>query len=218
VSSASSSSEHEPPSDPFEEGDRLSVTDVNGSIARFEMTYSPPSGDAVHAKFGPPWRTRIPSALYLAAALILGAVVLYGYMLAPSSSVIFGWVVVADRGRPVSASVLATVIVVSGLGTVLRTHMRGVLVSEEWIEARYLLALGIPRARRWGWPQILRVVVDGPRIAFELWDGSFEKLPEVARAREMVDLIIEQAQRRRIQVTVLDPTVPFASAPRPTLR
>ncbi len=206
MSSAPPSSEHEPP-DPLEEGDRLSVTDVNGSIARFEMSYSPPSGDAVREKFGPPWRTRVPSAIYLAAALVLGAIVLYGYMFAPSSSIIFGWVVVGDRGRPISASVLATVIVISGLGTVLRTHMRGVLVGEEWIEARYLLALGIPRARRWGWPQILRIVVDGPRIAFELWDGSFEKLPEVARGREMVDLIIELAQRRRIQVTVLDPTL-----------
>jgi hypothetical protein len=134
-------------------------------------------------------------------------VVLYGYLLAPSSSPIFGWVVEGDRSRPIPASVLATIIVVSGLGTALRTHMRGVLVSEEWIEARSLLALGIPRARRWGWPQILRVVIEGPRVAFELWDGSFEKLPQVARAREMVDLIIQHAQKRRIQVTVLDPTL-----------
>jgi hypothetical protein len=192
--------------DAIDEGDRLSVTDVNGSIARFEMSYSPP-GDSARTKFGPPWRTRIPSALYLGGALVLGAVVLYGYLLAPSSSPIFGWVVEGDRSRPISASVLATIIVVSGLGTVLRTHMRGVLVGEEWIEARSLLALGIPRARRWGWPQILRVVIEGPRVAFELWDGSFEKLPEVARAREMVDLIIQHAQKRRIQVTVLDPTL-----------
>ena len=44
-----------------DEGDRISVTDVNGSIARFEMSYSPP-GDYPRAKFGPPWRSRIPSA------------------------------------------------------------------------------------------------------------------------------------------------------------
>jgi hypothetical protein len=203
----SSSSPHEPDlRDDIDDGDRVSVTDVNGSIARFEMSYSPP-GDYPRAKFGPPWRSRIPSAIYLAGALVLGAVVLYGYLLAPSSSPIFGWVVEGDRSRPIPASVLATIIVVSGLGTALRTHMRGVLVSEEWIEARSLLALGIPRARRWGWPQILRVVIEGPRVAFELWDGSFEKLPQVARAREMVDLIIQHAQKRRIQVTVLDPTL-----------
>jgi hypothetical protein len=81
--------------------------------------------------------------------------------------------------------------------------MRGVLVSDEWIEARYLLPLGIPRARRWGWPQVLRVVVDGTQIAFELWDGSFERLPQVSRGRELVDLVVKEAQRRRIDVTAL---------------
>jgi hypothetical protein len=186
------------------DGERVSVTDVNGSIARFEMTYSPPAEDHVRAKFGPPWRTRLPSAVYLALALVLGAVVLYGYTVAPSSSIVFGWVVERDRGRPLSASVLAVVIVVSALATVLRTHMRGVLVADDWIEARYLLPFGIPKARRWGWPQVLRVVVDGTRVAFELWDGSFERLPAVAKDRELVELIVRQAQRRRIQVTALD--------------
>jgi hypothetical protein len=102
--------------------------------------------------------------------------------------------------------VLAVIVVISALATVLRTHMRGVLVSEDWIEARYLLPLGIPRARRWGWPQVLRVVVDDERVALELWDGSFERLPEVARAGELVDLLIRQAKRRRIDVTELDPS------------
>jgi hypothetical protein len=189
-----------------EDGERISVTDVNGSIARFEMSYSPPADDRRRAKFGPPWRTRLPSALYLALALALGAVVLYAYTAAPSSSVVFSWVVERDRGRPLSASVLAVVIVVSALATVLRTHMRGVLVAEDWIEARYLLPFGIPRAKRWGWPQVLRVVVDGTRVAFELWDGSFERLPEVAKGRELAELIVRQAQRRRIQVTALDAT------------
>jgi hypothetical protein len=194
------------PADSTDDGDRVSVTDVNGSIARFEMTYSPPGDQQSRAKFGPPWRTRLPSALYLALALALGAVVLYAYTAAPSSSIVFAWVVERDRGRPLSASVLATVIVVSALATVLRTHMRGVLVAEDWIEARYLLPLGIPRARRWGWPQVLRVVIDGTRVAFELWDGSFERLPEVANGRELVELIVRHAQRRRIQVTALDAT------------
>lgn len=190
-----------------DDGERISVTDVHGTVARFEMTYSPPGGDRLRAKFGPPWRSRVPSAVYLAGALALGTVVLYGYMLAPSSSRIFEWVVERDRDRPFSASVLTITIVASALATVLRTHMRGVLVAEDWVEARDLLLLGIPRARRWGWAQVLRVVVDGTRLAFELWDGSFERLPEVAKGRELVDFILVQAQRRRIQVTVLDPTL-----------
>jgi hypothetical protein len=183
-------------------GDRVSVTDVNGTIARFEMSYSPPAGDRV--KFGPPLKARIPSALYLGGALILGALVLYAYTAATSSSVLFVWVVEGDRGRPLSANVLATIVVVSALATVLRTHMRGVLLSDDWVEARYLLPLGIPRAKRWAWSQVLRVVLDGTRVAFELWDGSFERLPEVAKGREMVDAILQHAERRRITVTLLD--------------
>jgi hypothetical protein len=182
------------------------VTDVNGTVARFEMTYSPPSGEKV--KFGPPLRSRIPSAGYLIGALLLGSVVLYGYAWAPSSSAIFVWVVEEDRTRPISATILAATIVVSALATVLRTHMRGVLVSDDWIEARYLLPLGVPRARRWAWPQVHRVVIDDARVMFELWDGSFERLPAVARARELVELVLQHAYRKRIQVTVLAPIRP----------
>ena len=189
-----------------DDGDRESVTDVNGSVARFEMSYSPPS--AARTKFGPPLRTRVPSALYLLAAMGLGAAVLYAYTAAPSSSRLFVWAVEGDRDRPVPASVLAAVVLVSALATVLRTHMRGVLVSEEWIEARYLLPLGIPKARRWGWAQVLRVVVDDTRIALELWDGSFEKLPQVARGRDLVQLVLRHAHRRRIDVTMLDRATP----------
>jgi len=185
-------------------GDRISVTDVHGSVAKFEMTYSPPSGE--RAKFGPPLRTRLPSAAYLGAALVLGGVVIYAYAFAPSNSAVFTWIVEGDRGRPVSASILAAVVVISALATVVRTHMRGVLVGDDWIEARYLLPLGIPRSRRWVWPQVHRVIVDGPRVAFELWDGTFERLPKVERARELVDVIQQHAQRRRIGVTVLHPT------------
>jgi len=188
-----------------DDGDRPSITEVNGTVAQFEMTYSPPVG--ARAKFGPPWRTRLPSAAYLLGALVLGAVVLYVYVAAPSSSVIFGWVVEGDRGRPISAGVLASAILVSALATVVRTHMRGVLVSDQWIEARYLLPLGIPRARRWAWAQVHRVVIDGPRLALELWDSSFERLPEVERAFELTDLVLQQARMRRIAITVLDSTL-----------
>jgi hypothetical protein len=185
-------------------GDRISVTGVNGTVAKFEMTYSPPSGG--RAKFGPPLRTRLPSAAYLGAALVLEGVVTYAYAFAPSNSAVFAWIVEGDRGRPVSANILAAIVVISALATVVRTHMRGVLVSDDWIEARYLLPLGIPRARRWVWPQVHRVIVDGPRVAFELWDGSFERLPNVEKAHELADMIQEHAQKRRIGVTVLHPT------------
>jgi hypothetical protein len=205
VTSASSTPEPPAPSEAFpaeEDGDRVSITDVHGTVARFEMSYSPPTG--VRTKFGPPLRERVPSLLYLVGALTLGAIVVYAYSLAPSSSRLFAWVVEGDRGRPISANILAIVVVVSALGTVARAHMRGVLVSDDWIEARYLLAFGIPRARRWGWAQILRVIVDQTSVAFELWDGSFERLPRVAKGQELVDLLRTHAEQRRIGVTVLE--------------
>jgi hypothetical protein len=192
-------------------GDRESVTDVHGTVARFEMSYSPPSG--ARTKFGPPMAERIPSGLYLVGAAVLGAVVLYAYAFAPPTSRVFGWIVEGDRGRPISANILAIVVVVSALATVLRTHMRGVLISDDWIEARYLLAFGIPRARRWGWPQVLRVIVDGTNVAFEFWDGSYERLPRVARSGELIELLRQHADRHRIDVTVLHP---LDGARRPT--
>src|SRR5580693_2293149 len=119
--------------------ERGSVPDVTGSVARFSMTYSPVAGD--RRKFGPRLSARIPSALYLVAATALAGVVLYAYTAAPSSSQVFQWVVGRDRDRPLPASVLAAVIVVSAIGTVVRTSMRGVVVSDDWIETRRVLPL-----------------------------------------------------------------------------
>ena len=185
-----------------DDGDRISITDVNGTVARFEMTYSPPeAGD--RTKFGPPLRSRIPSAIYLAASVVFGIVTLCAYN-APTSSKLFVWAVEGDRIRPISVSVIAIVLLVSSVATVLRTHMRGVIVTDDWIEARYLLPLGIPRAKRWGWPQVTRVVIDGPRTGFEMYDGSFERLPEVADGKGMAQLIMHHAGRLRIDVTVLE--------------
>ena len=54
------SSNHPPePERVDDDGDRISITDVNGTVARFEMTYSPPeAGDKT--KFGPPLRVAHP--------------------------------------------------------------------------------------------------------------------------------------------------------------
>ncbi len=185
-----------------EDGDRISVTDVNGTVARFEMTYEPP-GEGERVKFGPPVRARIPSALYLVASIVFGIVTLYAYN-APTSSKLFVWAVEGDRIRPLSVSVIAVILLVSSVATVLRTHMRGVIVTDDWVEARYLLPLGIPRARRWGWPEVTRVVLDGPRAGFELYHGGFERLPEVADGQGLVNIVVHHAGRHRIDVSVLE--------------
>jgi hypothetical protein len=193
-----------------DEGDRISITDVNGTVARFEMSYSPPSaGETV--KFGPPLRSRIPSAIYLAAAIVFGVVTWIAYS-APPNSKLFVWAVEGDRIRPLSVSVIAIVVLVSAAATVLRTHMRGVVVSDDWVEARYLLPLGIPRAKRWGWAQVTRIVVDGVRVALETYDGGFERLPEVADGRGLVQLLMHHAVRLRVHVTVLQ-SLDRAAAP-----
>jgi hypothetical protein len=123
---------------------------------------------------------------------------------APTSSRLFAWAVEGDRIRPLSVSVIAVILLVSALATVIRTHMRGVIVSDDWVEARSLLALGIPRAKRWGWPQVTRLVIDGERIGFEMYDGSFERLPAVADGKGMIQLMMHHAARLRIDVTVLE--------------
>jgi hypothetical protein len=191
------------------EGDRPSVTDVHGTIARFEMSYEPPSEHRV--KFDPPLRVRLPSAIYLAAAIALAALVIIAFQSSPSSR-LFVWFVEGDRNRPLGSPVLTTIIVVSALGTFVRARMRGVVVSPDWLEARYLLPLGIPKARRWGWPQVHRLVIDsraiksharGTQIGIELYDGTFERLPEVAQPGKLADLLMHHAGEHRIEVTEL---------------
>ncbi len=189
-----------------EDGDRISITDINGTVARFEMTLEPPSA-GMRAKFGPPFRARIPSALYFFASVVFGIVTVIAYN-SPTSSKLFVWAVEGDRIRPISVSVIAVILLVSSAATMLRTHMRGIIVADDWVEARDLLPLGIPRAKRWGWPQVTRIVLDGPRVGFELYDGTFERLPEVADGRALVQLIMQHAARLRIDVTSLDRPIP----------
>jgi hypothetical protein len=185
-----------------DEGDRISITEVTGTAARFDMSYSPP-GAGARTKFGPPLRSRIPSALYLGSAVAFAIVTALAYQ-APPSSRLFVWAVEGDRIRPLSVSVIAFVLVVSALATVIRTQMRGVIVDDDWVEARYLLPLGIPRARRWGWAQVTRIIVDESRVALETYDGSFERLPPVADGPRLVQVMMHHAARLRIDVTVLD--------------
>jgi hypothetical protein len=158
-------------------------------------------------------RSRLPSAIYLAAAIVFGIVTWIAYN-APPSSKLFVWAVEGDRIRPLSVSVIAVVLLVSAAATVVRTHMRGVVVSDDWIEARYLLPLGIPRARRWGWAQVTRIIVDGVRVALETYDGGFERLPEVADGRALVQLLMHHAVRLRVHVTVLKGLGPAPATPR----
>ncbi len=199
---------------PDQDGDRPSITDVNGTVARFEMSYSPPA-DHDRVRFLAPLVARIPSMIYLVLAAAAASVVFVAYYSGPNTR-LFQWIVMGDRTRPISAEVLAVIVLVSAVATVIRAHMRGVILSGDWIEARYLLAFGVPRSRRWGWPQVSRLVLDhgaiekgsGSPAGFELSDGAFERLPEVAQPKKLRDHLVFHAVRRKIVVTGLDRPAP----------
>ena len=179
-----------------------SVTDVNGTVARFEMAYSPPTRGP--EKFGPPLRQRVGSMIFFAFGATVAILVAIAYYASSSNSSLYAWVVEGDRARPLPAPVLAFFVFVSGVGTLVRARMRGVVVHVDGIEARYLLAMGVPRVKRWAWAQIERVVLDDEGAMLELWDSTYERLPDVARPKELAALLERIAASRRIVVTRLD--------------
>jgi len=190
------------PSEPDDGGDgeRISITDVHGTVAHFEMTYSPDVSERV--TFGPPLRARIPSFLYLGFSVTLLTAAVAGHF-ASAGSPLYRWIVEGDRGRPVSALALAILVFASGVGSVLRARMRGVVVHPDGVEGRYVLPLGIPRVRRWLWAQVHRLVIDDGGVMLELWDTTYARLPDVAEARRLGEMLGGIASKRGIQVTRL---------------
>ncbi len=185
---------------PPDDGDRVSVTDVNGTVARFEMAYSP--SDTDRFRFGPPMRQRVPSLVFLVLAVAMVGVVLYGESSGGAAG-LSRWLAEQDRGRPIGSLGLSLVIVACALGTVARAQMRGLIVRADGVEARYLLPLGVPRITRWTWAQVERIIVDDASVMFELWNGEYERLPPVSDHAGMCHLLERIASGRKIRVTKL---------------
>ena len=183
------------------DGDRPSITDVNGTVARFEMAYNPREDERL--VFGPPLWQRAPSLVYLGFALALAGAVFAAYHGATSNSALYVWVVEGDRNRAMGAVPLVSLVVLSAFATVIRAGMRGVVVSRDGVEARYLLALGVPRIKRWTWSQIDRLVLDEEDVMLELWDGSYERLPRVRDGKGLASLLERVAAGRGRVVTRL---------------
>lgn len=183
------------------DGDRPSVTDVNGTVARFEMAYSP-EAETHRVPFGAPFTTRIPAYIFLALSIGVVALVGLAHVSSPGSK-LFIWVVEGDAGRPLPSTVLAFIVLVSGIATALRSHMRGVVVHKDGIEARYLLPMGVPKIRKWAWAQIHRIVLDDEGVMLELWDGQYDRLPDVARGPELAKLLEGMGGRHAVTVTRL---------------
>lgn len=188
-----------------DEGDRPSITDAGGTIAHFEMAYSPSPKERF--PFGPTLQSRIPSLIYLCVGIALLSVVGIAYSSHGTGS-LYDFIVEGDRFRAVRSPILAAMVLVSGLATVLRAHMRGVIVHGDGVEMRDIMILGVPTVRKWAWAQIDRIIVDDTRgtetrVALELWDNSHVKLPEVRKARELADLLSRIGAARRIATTHL---------------
>ena len=179
-----------------DDGDRPSITDVNGTVARFEMAFDPREGERF--AFGPPLLQRMPSFLFFGFALTLGVTVILATH-APSNSALFRWVAERPATPP-----LSLVIFLCAAGTVVRTLLRGVIVTKEGIETRDLIA-GFPRVRKYRWTQIDRLVIDEESVLLELWDGTFDRLPKVRRGEELADLLVRVAIARKREVTRLEP-------------
>jgi hypothetical protein len=177
-----------------DDGDRPSITEVNGTVARFEMAYNPNPNERF--AFGPPIWQRLPSLLFLGFAAVLGAAALVAHN-GSTQTPLFRFIVTENR------TPLVIVIVLAAIATFIRSGLRGVVVTRDGVETR-TLAMGFPRVKKFRWAQIDRVVLDKQDVLFELWNGTYERLPRVREGEKMVDLLERVAIGRGRQVTRLD--------------
>jgi hypothetical protein len=177
-----------------DDGDRPSITDVNGTVARFEMAYNPAAEERF--VFGPPIWQRLPSLLFVGFAAIVGAAALLAHN-GSSNTPLYRFIVAENR------TPLVFVIVLAAIATFIRSGLRGVVVTREGVETR-TLAMGFPRVKKYRWAQIDRVVLDKQDVLFELWNGSYERLPRVGQGEKLVDLLERVALGRGRHVTRLD--------------
>lgn len=185
-----------------DDGDRPSITEVNGTVAKFEMAYAPERSDRF--AFGAPLLARIPGYAFLVFAALIGLTVLTAYY-GSSNSRLYIWIVEGDRHRLFGSGPLAFIILFAAVGNVIKTALRGVIVTADAVEARMIIA-GFPRVRRWTWAQIDRLVVDEEEVMLELWDGTYERLPKVRDGKKLVDLLASVATARGRAVTRLTKT------------
>jgi hypothetical protein len=174
--------------------DRSSITDVNGTVARFEMAYNPSPTERL--TFGPPLWQRIPSFFFLAFAAVLAGATALAHGGGANTS-LYRFIVIEGR------TPLVYVIVIAAIATFVRSGMRGVIVTRDAVETRSL-SMGIPRVRKFRWAQIDRIVLDDQSVLFELWNGTYERLPKVRDGRGLAELLERVAIGRGRQVTRLD--------------
>lgn len=161
----------------------------------FDMSYRPEEP----VRFGPSFRARLPSYAYLAVAVLFAAFIGYGHF-APVGSFAYRWVIEAAPHRPFASSTFAWIALTAGAASVLRTHLRGVVVRPDGIETLDLAALGFPKIRRFDWPMIdsFRFDVSDTLIGIDLWNGTREYFPEVGDRDALVRALVYVAEARAI--------------------
>ncbi len=169
------------------------------------MTYRP-----TKATFPLPWRVRLPATVYFGIACLIGGTVL----IAPAlpGTYLHRFVVEQDAYRMLTAPAFAILVFVSALAAVMRQQLTGVIVRPDGIETREVLAFGMPRFRRLVWTQIDKVVIPflaerrdnaskaPKKIRLDLWNGSHEFLPDVAKGSELAVIIERVALARAIPI------------------
>ena len=186
-------SQAEPKSGASDDGDRESITETHGTVARFEMAYNPNPDDRF--VFGPPIWQRLPSLLFLGFACTLAAAAVVAHY-GSSNTSLYRFIVTENR------TPLIVVIVLAAIATFIRSGLRGVVVTSDGVEMRSL-TLGIPRVKKYRWAQIDRIVLDESAVLFELWNGSYERLPSVRESAKLADLLERVAIGRGRQTTRL---------------
>jgi hypothetical protein len=160
----------------------------------FDMSYRPRE-----SVYSIPWLERIPSLVYLVAAVVTILLVVIGEHSAPGSW-LYGYVVVNDRSRLLGSRAFAALLSIGALSSLLRGSMRGVRIFGDGVEAREIVQLFVPRVRRYRWPQMALIVLDQPHIAVELWDGQRAVLPAVGDREGLVAALERVAAARDIPV------------------
>ena len=160
----------------------------------FDMTYRPRE-----SVYPVPWVERVPSLLYLTAALVIVVLVVIGEHSAPGSW-LYDYVVVQDRSRLLGSRAFAAVLSIGAVASVLRGSMRGVRVFGDGVEAREITQLFVPRVRRYRWPQMALIVLDQRHVSVELWDGQRAVLPAVGDREGLVATLERVAAARDIPV------------------
>lgn len=159
------------------------------------MSYRPTRAQ----RFGPPLRACAWAYAYCSVAALFVGFVFYGYV-APQGSLARLYVVESAREWP--ATWFAAIVLVSGIAAVLQSHMRGIILHPDGIETLDYVSFGLPRVRRLDWPMIDRIRFDAKAsIGIDLWNGTFESLPEVSERHELERALGYIAMARAIPFT-----------------